>query len=59
MTGSCDSCGREDEALTEVRRVYVTPAAWDTEGRVDLAPDTEQWCDVCQAHYPHQSPDAS
>lgn len=57
VTGSCDSCGRDDEPLTEVRRVYITPEAWDREGRVDPAPDTERWCEVCQAHYPHQPAD--
>lgn len=57
VTEPCDSCGRDDEPLTEVRRVYVTPEAWDREGRVDLAPDTERWCEVCRAHYPHQPPD--
>jgi hypothetical protein len=57
VIGSCDSCGRDDEPLTEVRRLYITPESWDTEGRVDAAPDTERWCVVCQSHYPHQEPD--
>ena len=56
MTASCDSCGRDDEPLTEVRRLYITPEDWDREGRVDPAPETEHWCDVCQAHYPHEAP---
>ena len=55
MTGStCESCGRGDEQLSEVHRVYITPAAWDTEERVEVVPETEQWCFVCQTHYPHQ-----
>ena len=52
-TGTCDSCGRE-EAVTEVRRVYVTPEDWDTEGKVEPQAGTERWCDVCRTHYPHQ-----
>jgi hypothetical protein len=52
-TGTCDSCGR-DEELTEVRRVYVTPEDWDTEGKVEPQAGTERWCDVCRTHYPHQ-----
>lgn len=58
MTGSCDSCGRDDEPLTEVQRLYITPESWDTEGRVDVAPGTEQWCEVCRAHYPHRETEA-
>ncbi len=50
----CESCGRDDEPLTHVRRIYVTPASWDTEGKSEPAADTEHWCDVCMAHYPHE-----
>ena len=32
--GTCDSCGSEEE-VTEVRRVYVTPESWDTEGKAE------------------------
>jgi hypothetical protein len=53
-TGTCDSCGRDNEELVEVYRVYVTPETWDTPGRVDVVPDVERWCYVCRAHYPHQ-----
>lgn len=51
---TCDSCGVTDERTTEVRRVYVTPAAWDTEAKVAPAEGTEHWCDACLLHYPHQ-----
>lgn len=51
--GKCDSCGDTAE-VTLVRRVYVTPEAWDTEGSATVADDTEQWCGVCLIHYPHQ-----
>ncbi len=55
--GACDSCGRDDEPTTEVRRIYITPAAWDTEEKVTKAADTEAWCDVCRTHYPHEGPE--
>ena len=57
VTGTCDSCGREEaEAdLEEVHRVYVTPEAWDTPGRVQVVDEVERWCFACRAHYPHES----
>ena len=55
MQGTCESCGRDDEVVL-VRRVYVTPEAWDTQGRVDVAGE-ELWCYVCRTHYPHQAVD--
>lgn len=51
-TGTCESCGR-DEALVAVRRFYITPERWDTEGKVEAGGD-EWWCFVCRTHYPHQ-----
>ena len=53
MDETCQSCGG-DGALRTVRRVYVTPQTWETEGAVEVA-GLEQWCDVCVAHYPHQA----
>lgn len=50
----CDSCGDEGVQVTEVVRVYVTPEAWDTEGKVTEAEGTEQWCLTCLVHYPHR-----
>jgi len=55
VQGTCESCGRDDEVVL-VRRVYVTPEAWDTQGRVDVAGE-ELWCYVCRTHYPHQAVD--
>lgn len=49
----CESCGRDDDVLTVVQRVWITPERWDTEGKVDLG-DIEAWCTVCMSHYPHQ-----
>ncbi|MEY2589087.1 MAG: hypothetical protein QOJ67_1071 [Acidimicrobiaceae bacterium] len=37
-----------------MHRVYVTPEAWDREGKVEVVREVERWCDVCQSHYPHQ-----
>ena len=51
----CDSCGTEGAELTLVRRIYVTPEAWDTPGSV-RAGEVEAWCSVCRTHYPHQDP---
>jgi hypothetical protein len=52
----CDSCGRDEEGLDllTVHRVYVTPEAWDTPGKVEVLDDVEQWCFACRSHYPHQ-----
>lgn len=53
-TGTCGSCGRDGEILAPVHRVYVTPAAWDTEEKVEVVDEVEAWCVVCLTHYPHQ-----
>ena len=54
----CESCGDEGVEVSDVRRLYVTPEAWDTAGRVDVAGD-ERWCYVCRTHYPHHELDAT
>jgi hypothetical protein len=54
VRGNCESCGREDEEVEDVRRVYVTPEAWDTPGRVDVVDEIERWCFACRSLYPHQ-----
>ncbi len=59
MTTTCDSCGVEGETVSEVRRLYITPPAWDTEGKITEAADTERWCLTCIAHYPHQPVEAA
>ena len=55
-TIQCDSCGRDEpEAdVLAVHRVYVTPAAWDTEERIEVVDEVERWCFPCRSHYPHQ-----
>ena len=52
--GTCDSCGRDHEEVTEVVRVYVVPEAWDQEPKVTEAEGTEWWCFPCLTHYPHR-----
>jgi hypothetical protein len=52
-TGACESCGRDDEAIVLVTRLYVTPESWDTPGKVEVA-DDEWWCFACRTHYPHR-----
>ena len=52
--GTCDSCGRDHEALTEVIRLYVVAEAWDQEHQVTEAEGTEHWCFPCLTHYPHR-----
>jgi hypothetical protein len=55
--GPCDSCGAPADDRTHVRRVYVTPEAWDTEGRVEVVDEVEMWCVPCRTSYPHQAVD--
>lgn len=50
----CDSCGREDDDLASVRRVYVTPDSWDTPGSSRTMPGPELWCFPCRTMYPHE-----
>lgn len=58
-TGTCDSCGDETVAVEPVRRVYVTPEAWDTEQKVEVVDGVEHWCFPCRTHYPHQEVEPS
>jgi hypothetical protein len=53
--GTCESCGRDGEALVAVHRMYVTPEAWDTPAREQVLDDVEHWCVACLTHYPHRS----
>lgn len=50
----CDSCGGVERDLAALHRVYVTPAAWDAEERIEVVAEVERWCGVCRSHYPHQ-----
>jgi hypothetical protein len=57
VTGTCDSCGRPDESLFAVYRVYVTPPTWESEGSARRLDEREQWCFSCCSHYPHEPAD--
>jgi hypothetical protein len=58
VPGTCASCGRHDEDTTAIYRVYVTPEAWDTPGRVTRLDEVEQWCFACRSSYPHEDASA-
>jgi hypothetical protein len=55
-TGRCDSCGDEAVEVVVVQRLYVTPADWDREERIEVVEELERWCWPCRTHYPHQEP---
>ena len=55
---TCGSCGRTDEETEPVKRVYVTPESWDTEGKVEVMDEVEHWCFACRTHYPHEPVEA-
>lgn len=50
----CESCGGDATDVVPVHRMYVTPAAWDTEEKVEVQDEVERWCSPCRTHYPHQ-----
>ncbi|MFI5043657.1 MAG: hypothetical protein ACHQDC_02590 [Acidimicrobiales bacterium] len=60
MTGTCESCGREDEETIRVRRVYLVPPEGDSTdptNPTDLKPriedGSEEWCPSCREQYPN------
>lgn len=52
--GRCDSCGDEGVEVVRLHRIYLTPAAWDQEEKVEVLEDIEHWCFPCRTSYPHQ-----
>jgi len=52
--GTCGSCGDEAVEVVAVRRIYLTPAAWDQEEKVEMLDAVERWCFPCRTSYPHQ-----
>jgi len=51
----CTSCGRDDEPVSPVRRVYLVagdgPAV--AEGLGEAASEPEAWCSLCRDFYPY------
>ena len=39
--------------VVAVRRIYLTPEAWDTEGKVEDVEEVARLCFPCQTSYPH------
>lgn len=54
MERVCESCAREDEDLILVRRTYVVPESWDTQGSSTTMTEAELWCFSCRSVYPHE-----
>jgi hypothetical protein len=52
---ACESCGRDDEDLEMVHRVYLLVGD-DGEDTVSVVPERERWCPSCRATYPHRVP---
>jgi hypothetical protein len=50
---ACENCGFEDDELVLVRRVYVSPATWDSPGSETIVEEPELWCISCCSQYPH------
>ena len=53
--GRCDSCGDEDVEVVALHRIYLTPAAWDQEEKVEVLDEVERWCFPCRTSYPHET----
>ncbi len=49
-TGRCESCGRDDEEVDPVHRVYLDP---DTHEPLPHSGEVERWCASCQVTYPN------
>jgi len=50
----CENCAYPDEELALVRRIYVTPEAWDRPASQQVVEETELWCVSCCSQYPHE-----
>jgi len=53
MTPTCTSCGRDDDSVEPVRRVYVLVGDGGEEV-VQVEPEEEHWCASCRGTYPHR-----
>jgi hypothetical protein len=50
----CESCGRDDDGLEPVRRVYLEADAAGNLAPTLTMPGVERWCPACRALYPHE-----
>ncbi|MGI8796383.1 MAG: hypothetical protein ACR2IR_07395 [Acidimicrobiia bacterium] len=50
----CENCAFPDEELVLVRRVYLTPEAWDRPASARVVEEAELWCVSCRSHYPNE-----
>jgi hypothetical protein len=50
---ACENCAVVDDELVLVRRVYVTPEAWDRPASYQVVDPPELWCISCLSQYPH------
>ena len=53
--GRCDSCGDDGVEVVALHRIYLTPAAWDQEEKVEVLEEVERWCFPCRTSYPHET----
>jgi hypothetical protein len=51
---ACENCAVVDPELILVRRVYVTPEAWDRPASYEVIAEPELWCISCMSQYPHE-----
>lgn len=54
VMASCENCTRDEPELLAVRRVYIVPESWDSEGSETVDPEVEHWCISCCTQYPHE-----
>lgn len=54
MITMCESCGRDEEVVSPVRRVYLSFGNDGEQQEPETAVETEAWCLVCREHYPHE-----
>jgi hypothetical protein len=47
VESTCGNCGRDDDDLAAVQRVYLLPEP-------SVLDDVEWWCLSCRTQYPHE-----
>lgn len=51
ISGTCESCGVEDDHLSAVHRKYLATTDGIPERVLD---EVERWCVACRTSYPHE-----